>query len=144
MAWAVVWDRVARAARVEAAPTASLKAVRARAWLMAGAAATALFLEAVVKEDRDMDVAGIMIAAATALFLEVMVKDTGVVRHMVETETITAMVRNTVMVTPAARDINEAERDMDAVDRAMVKAARAIAVVATSDKIRTSPSVPLA
>jgi hypothetical protein len=168
MAWAAVWDRVARAARVKVVLTVSPKAARARAWLMAvvarvaikatarmdgdmaqvavmamveavrnmaAAVATARSREAVAK-GRDTDVAGMMIEAAViARFREVVVKDTDQALIMVEAETATAPARITVVDTPVVRNINEVDRDTDAVDRTMVRAVRAIAAAASSDKV---------
>ena len=169
MVWAVVWGRVARAARVKVALAVSQKVARARGWLMAvvalvmdratarmggvmaqvavmatveavrnmaGAIAIALFRVVVAKEDRDMDVAGMMIETTViALFREVVVKDTDQVLIMVEAEAATAPARITVVDTPVVRNINEVDRDTDAGDRTMVRAARVIAAVATSDKV---------
>ena len=177
MAWAEVWDRVARADRVKVVLAVSRKAVRARAWLMAvvawvtiratarmdgdmarvaamamveavrnmaGAVATALFREAGAKAGRDTDAAGTMIAKAViARFREVVVKDTDQVLIMVEAEKATALARVTVVDTPVARIFNEVDRDTDAVDRTMVRAARAIAAVATSNRVSIITTVPL-
>ena len=96
----------------------------------------ALFRVVVAKEARDMDVAGMMIETTViALFREVVVKDTDQVLIMVEAETATAPARSTVVDTPVVRNINEVDRDTDAGDRTMVRAARVIAAVATSDKV---------
>ena len=143
MVWAAVWGRVARAARVKVALTVSQKVARARGWLMAvvalvmdratarmGGVMAQVAVMATVEAVRNMAV-----AIAIALFREVVVKDTDQVLIMVEAETATAPARITVVDTPVVRNINEVDRDTDAGDRTMVRAARVIAAVATSDKV---------
>ncbi len=108
---------------------------------MAVAAVIALFREAVVKAGKGTDAAGTMIkAAAIALFREAAVKDMDVERIMADAEKATDPVRSTAMVTPVDLIINEVERDTDAVDRTMVKTVRAIAAVATSNRVSVIPA----
>jgi len=109
----------------------------------------ALFREAMMKESRITDAAGMMIeAAAMALSREDVVKDTDVARMMIDAGKATDPDRNTVVVTPVVRITTrkdgamdmvipvmvEVVRDTDTVDRNLARAAKP----RNSVKVKTS------